>query len=81
MALALSVLVVPAFSYALGPRSYVALPGTLTGIATAVICSWAFMQCPRRPLLPKLVTFLLLVPGLYIGFDCLSTYLMFGLSR
>jgi len=81
MALVLSVLVVARFAFGLGAYSFVALPGTLTGIVTAVICIWAFLQCPRRPLLPKLLTFLVLIPSLYIGIYCLSTYLMFGLRR
>ena len=77
----LSVLLVPMFTYPLGGRTYVALPGTLAGVATAVVCAWAFVVCPRHHLIPKVITFLMLLPGLYIGFDCLSRYLMFGLSQ
>jgi hypothetical protein len=77
----MSFLIVPAFSYGRGAVSYAALPGTLTGTGTALVCSWALIRCPRRPILPKLVTFLLLIPGLVIGFFCLSSYLMFGLNN
>ena len=80
-ALFLSALLVPMFTYPMGGRTHAALPGTLASVATAGVCAWAFVACPRRHRIPKLVTFLLLLPALYIGFDCVSRYLMFGLSR
>ena len=75
----LSAFLVPLFTYPTGV-AYPGLPGTLAGVTTGVISAWAFITCPRGDRLPKVCTFLLLLPGLYIGFWCLSRYLMFGWS-
>src|SRR5262249_30540936 len=75
-----SVLAVPAFSVPTGP-GFVALPGTLIGATTGLTAAWAFVRCPRRPVFPKVVTLLLLVPGLFIGMDCVTSYLMIGINR
>ena len=79
-ALFLAALLVPMFTYPTG-TPYVGLPGAVAGVATAIVCAWAFITCPRSQRLPKISTFVLLLPGLYVGFDCLSTYLTFGINR
>jgi hypothetical protein len=80
-ALFLSALLVPTFTYPIGARTYAGLPGVLSSLITAAICAWAFLTCPRRDRLPKICTSLLLLPGLYLGVDCVSRYLLFGLTR
>ena len=79
-ALFLAALLVPMFSYPAG-TTFVRLPGAVAGVATAMVCAWTFITCPRSQRLPKACTFALMLPGLYIGVDCLSTYLMFGIYR
>lgn len=80
-ALCVSVCVVPMFAYELGSQSYVAFPGTLIAFFAALVAGWAFISCPRRALISKVLTLLLLLPSLFLGFDCFARYLMFGLSR
>jgi hypothetical protein len=79
-ALFLSALLVPTFTYPTG-TPYVGLPGAVAGVATAIVCAWAFITCPHSPRLPKACTFVLLLPGLYVGFHCVSTYLTSGMYR
>lgn len=71
-----SAIVVPAFDHG----RYVALPGTLLAVLAAAVCVWAFVRCPRRAVVPKAVTFVLLLPALYVGLACITSYLTWGLS-
>jgi hypothetical protein len=42
-------------------------PGVVLAVTAAAMSAWAFIRCPRRCRLPKLLTFLLLWPGLWLG--------------
>lgn len=67
---------VPAFAHG----RYVALPGTALAVVAGVVCVWAFIQCPRRAVTPKTLTFLIMLPALYIAARCLTSYLAWGVG-
>lgn len=45
----------------------ITLSGVAIGITCSVVCGVAFVRCPRRCVLPKLLTFVFLWPGLLLG--------------
>jgi hypothetical protein len=60
--------------------THTTLAGAILGLATASVCTWAFLVCPRRQIVPKIFSFIFLVAGLYGGFASVysySTYLVF----
>ena len=57
------------------------LPARLLGIATGLVCTLAFLQCPRQYGLQKRLTFVFLVPGLCVAVFCVSDYLLSRLSQ
>jgi hypothetical protein len=67
----------PAFAAGL----WITLPSAFMGFVTAILCSWAFMSCPRRPLLPKMITLILVLPALALGIQCLGEYLICRVFR
>jgi hypothetical protein len=69
----LSAIIVPS-SARTGGRVVFDVPARLLGIATASVCAIAFLQCPRRLLYFKVLTFVLLVPALLMGMWCLLDY-------
>jgi hypothetical protein len=70
---------VPAFAYALGDASYIALPGTVAAALGGLVCIWAFLSCPRTHRIPKAVCLLCLVAGLFVALYCTTRYVYFGL--
>ena len=70
------------FSDDIGPTfGHFNLSGAILGAATALVCTWAFLVCPRQKIYPKLFSFLFLIAGLFIGFFSVFTYLMFTWYR
>jgi hypothetical protein len=53
---------------------YVQLPGIIMGVIVACICVGSFLVCPRRPLVPKLIAFLLCIPALFCALDFAGYY-------
>jgi hypothetical protein len=76
-ALLLILMIPPLFMMPIGTVYYAGRPGSLFAVLAAVISTWAFMECPRR-LIPKLMTFVLLVPTLYYAVNYVCTYLAYG---
>lgn len=77
MTLVLAAFVVPAFSYAKGPASYVGLPGVLVALSASIVCCCAFLYCPRSPWGKKLVALLLSIIAIFMALDCVLRYAMF----
>ena len=71
-------LVVPAFAKATGEFSNSGVPGLITAVVGAIASSWAFLQCPGRFSILKLLTFVLMVLGLLFGiYELLAYYKYF----
>jgi len=79
-ALLLAGVFIPAFAVAAGLTSHVTLPGTVVAVISAGISGWAFIACPRRPLLAKAICFALFIPLAFAGLDCAVRYVMFGIK-
>jgi len=57
-------LLLPSFVWAGGK---IEPPGIAIMLAVSVVSAVAFVRCPRRCVLPKLITFVLLWPGLFLA--------------
>jgi hypothetical protein len=60
----------------IGGRLMFRLPARSLGVCIAAVCIAAFLQCPRRNALAKLVTLVLVVPGAFVGIFCLADYVL-----
>ena len=60
----------------IGGRLMFRWPARSLGICLATVCITAFLQCPRRNALAKLLTCLLVVPGAFVGIVCLADYIL-----
>ena len=56
-------------------------PARTFGLLIAAVCVAAFLQCPRRQVVGKVSTLLLLVPGAFIGVLCLADFVFAIQSR
>ena len=77
LALVLILLIPPMFMIPIGTRYYAGAVGAVIGILSGAISAWAFIACPRR-IVPKTLTFVLLLPTLYLGFRYASAFLAYG---
>lgn len=74
--LLMTVILVPAFHHG----RYVGLPGVGLSLAAGVIITVAFLCCPRRPLLPKLLIFLSVLLILPITLYAVTSYVLLGIG-
>ena len=51
------------------------LGGALAGIVMSAVGIWAFFRCPMRHWIPKLLTFLLLIPALFYGVFTVGSFI------
>jgi hypothetical protein len=75
-----SLFILPAFFYAdTGPIfHHLSLPGVFISVAIASICILTFSSISFKQLFPKLISFILLVAGLYLGFEAVFTYAVYA---
>jgi hypothetical protein len=57
--------------------TYVQWPGTILAVVVACVCAACFISCPRKPLLPKTVAFILVVPAAMCAVDCVMYYYLY----
>jgi hypothetical protein len=77
LALVLILLVPPMFMMPIGTRYYAGAGGAVFGFLAGAMSAWAFVACPRR-IIPKTLTFVLLLPTLYLAFRYVSAFLAYG---
>jgi hypothetical protein len=65
----------------IGGRLMFRFPARSLGVCIAAVCIAAFLQCPRRNLLAKLLTLLLVVPGVFVGIVCVADYVLASHSQ
>jgi hypothetical protein len=53
---------------------YVQLPGDIIMLAVNCLCIWRFVACPWLPLLPKLLTLLLMIFPIFCALQFSGTY-------
>jgi hypothetical protein len=53
---------------------FVGLPGVILYLLLAVLCATCFVLCPRRQLVPKIITLIFTVDGLYWALDACAYY-------
>jgi len=79
LALAISGAVVLLFAYLQRDMMRHALPlfPSVVAVAAAGANAWMFLKCPQRPVLPKLLTLLVLILNTNLGLECLLSYVFF----
>jgi hypothetical protein len=52
----------------------VQLPGTIISVVVACVSAACFILCPRKPVFPKFVAFVLVLPAAQCAVDFVSYY-------
>jgi len=50
---------------------------SIVAFAAAGANAWMLLRCPQRPVLPKLLTLLVLILNMNLGLECLFSYVFF----
>ena len=56
------------------PVVFIAFPGVVIFVVLACICSLCFVFCPRKPVIPKIVTFIFMLAAIYFALDAALNY-------
>jgi len=56
---------------------FVELPGTIMAVVVAGVCAAGFVLCPRKPVFPKVATFLLFLSAAQCAVDFVGYYYIF----
>jgi hypothetical protein len=56
------------------PIPFFAFPGVVMFVVMASICSLCFVLCPRKPAIPKIVTFIFIFIAIYFALDAALYY-------
>ena len=51
-------------------NGYIMMPGVIVAIIAAIVCSIAFLSCPMKPVIGKVIALVLLVPSLWFAVSC-----------